>query len=80
MNLAYWMNSTWMWKCRAAGHAFAGMTRRVASAQAEVLRSILHRNQDTHFGTRQRFSREPNTLRLPVAACAPASRMQPSSP
>jgi hypothetical protein len=57
MNPAYWLNTLWMAKCAGEARLFAGMTRRVAAAQAQLLTSILHRNRETEFGRRYAFGR-----------------------
>jgi hypothetical protein len=71
MNLTQILNTAWLWKCRSQACAFAGMTRRVAAAQADVLRSILRRNRNTQFGAHHRFDQlyEPDIYqeRVPLA-------------
>jgi hypothetical protein len=55
MNLAYWLNMAWMWKCRSEGRAFHRATRAVAQSQADLLRTILRQNALTLFGCRHDF-------------------------
>lgn len=56
INLAYWLNTAWMWKCRRESGRFRRATRSVAETQTAVLRSILRENRSTAFGRRHRFA------------------------
>lgn len=55
MNLAYWLNTAWMCKCRSEGRAFGRATRAVAQTQAGLLRAILRQNALTLFGRKYDF-------------------------
>jgi hypothetical protein len=74
MNLAYALNTAWMWRCGSAVRTFARMTHRVAATQAGLLRNILRRNRDTRFGRRHAFDRldDPHAYqqRVPLSAYA----------
>ncbi len=56
MNVPYWLNTGWMWRCRREANAFAQATRSVGRSQHAVLRSIVANNRDTAFGRRHRFT------------------------
>ncbi len=55
MSLAFWLNSAWMAKCSGELRAFRRASRRVAAAQAAVLRDIVVANRDTDFGRAHGF-------------------------
>ncbi len=56
MNLACWLNTAWMWKCRPEGRAFRRATRAVGETQAALLRTILRQNALTLFGRKHDFA------------------------
>jgi hypothetical protein len=60
MSLPAILNTAWMFKCVPEAVAFHRATRRVAQAQAAVLRKIVAENQDTDFGRRHGFDRIQN--------------------
>jgi len=55
VNLAYWLNTTWMLKCRLEWQAYRRATRTVAKTQVALLRSILRQNALTQFGQEYDF-------------------------
>jgi len=57
VNLAWWLNTAWMLRCRGEASALRRATGRLAATQAEVLAAILRRNRDTEFGRTHGFSR-----------------------
>ncbi len=60
MNLAYWLNTAWMAKCRREAHAFEQATHQPAAAQQAVLRNILDANRSSEFGQRHQFANIAN--------------------
>ena len=50
MNLAYWLNTAWMWKCRIELAKFRRATASVETTQAALLRDILENNARSEFG------------------------------
>ena len=55
MSWAYCLNSAWMLKCYRELLAFRRATGNVESAQAAILREILHTNRHTDFGRGRGF-------------------------
>jgi len=55
MGIAYWLNTTWKWKCRREAHAFHRATSAVAETQQAVLHAIITANRPSEFGRRYRF-------------------------
>jgi hypothetical protein len=55
MNLAWWLNTGWMWKCRREAGRFAAATRAVRRTQESLLEEILFRNQESWFGRKHGF-------------------------
>jgi hypothetical protein len=55
MNLAFWLNTAWMWRCHAEARAFSRATRSVEQAQTALLQAILARNVATEFGASHDF-------------------------
>ena len=56
MNLPYFLNSGWMWKCAPEAHAFRRATNDVKETQANLLSKLLKRNQQSSFGQQYRFA------------------------
>lgn len=71
MNLAYWLNSAWMWKCHCEWTRFQRATESVIASQAAVLREILQNNATSEFGQAHDFARidspEAYRRRVPLA-------------
>jgi hypothetical protein len=71
MNLAWWLNSAWMWKCRREAGRFAAATRAVRRTQESLLQEILFRNQESWFGRKHGFRkiRQPRDFqqRVPLS-------------
>lgn len=55
MNLAYWINSAWMWGSQREARAFRRATTAVAETQQAVLQDMLRLNRDTNFGKQHGF-------------------------
>ena len=55
MNLAYWLNSAWMVRCRREARAFARATRAVAKTQWTILEKIVTANANSEFGRQHQF-------------------------
>ncbi|HET7007722.1 MAG TPA: GH3 auxin-responsive promoter family protein [Candidatus Binatia bacterium] len=56
MNLAYWLNTAWMWQCRLELARFCRATQRVEFSQYAVLREILTVNATSEFGRNHGFA------------------------
>lgn len=71
MNVAYWLNSAWMWKCRREWLRFQRATESVIASQAAVLREILENNAASEFGRVHEFdyidSADAYRRRVPLA-------------
>lgn len=55
MNLAYWLNTAWMWSCQREARAFDVATHSVTDTQQAVLRKIISQNAKTEFGRQYDF-------------------------
>lgn len=57
MNLVYWLNSAWMWKCRRECMLFQRAAESVVASQAAVLREILANSAASEYGRAHDFGR-----------------------
>ena len=56
MNIAYWINTAWMWDCEREARRFRQASRSVARTQADTLQEIVARNKHSRFGAEHGFS------------------------
>ena len=72
MNVAYWLNTAWMMKCRSEASAFERAAGRVAQTQSDLLLEMLRRNASTEFGRDHGFDRiatpQEYQRRVPLAS------------